>query len=62
MELGVEDTNEVSPAEFYGHKKLPNLDTAAHVAVSCSSNNVDIIILPPDPDQLTTKKILMRII
>ena len=46
----------ISTSAFYGRKKLPNLVAAADFAVSCASNNVDVVILPPNPDPLTDEE------
>lgn len=57
MDFGFDsDAPAISTSAFYGRKKLPNLDAAADFAASCSSNNVDIVILPPNPDPLTDEE------
>nr|CAI5855414.1 unnamed protein product [Callosobruchus analis] len=46
----------IPAAAFYRRKKLPNLDAAADFITSCSSNDIDVVILPPDPDMLTDEE------
>nr|CAH7718401.1 unnamed protein product [Callosobruchus chinensis] len=43
----------ISASAFYNRKKVPNLDAAADFVASCNVNDVDVVILPPDPDMLT---------
>nr|CAI5862745.1 unnamed protein product [Callosobruchus analis] len=46
----------IPAAAFYRRKKLPNLDAAADFITLCSSNDIDVVILPPDPDMLTDQE------
>ncbi|CAH2010701.1 unnamed protein product, partial [Acanthoscelides obtectus] len=52
MDLGFDEGSPpISASAFYGRKKVRNLDAAADFDASCS-NNVDVVIIPPDPDTL----------
>lgn len=46
----------MSTSTFYGRKKVQNLSEAEEFVASCSSNDIDVVIMPPAPDQLTDEE------